>query len=92
MPVESRWNTALVGSYEGWWLDPKGKDFGPNAKYFQHDLAEAKKLLAAAGYPNGFETTSHYVTGPELGATPGFAAVLDGFDQGDRHHGQGKQH
>jgi ABC-type transport system substrate-binding protein len=48
------------------WLDPKGKDFGPNAKYFQHDPAESKKLLAAAGYPNGFDTTSNYVTTNEL--------------------------
>jgi peptide/nickel transport system substrate-binding protein len=35
----------------GWpeWLDPFGKDFGPNAKYFQENLVEAKKLVAAAG-------------------------------------------
>jgi len=77
--VEARWSSQLDATYEGWWLDPKGKDFGPNAKYFQHDIAEAKKLLAAAGYPNGFESTSHYVTGPELNPVPKTAPVLDGF-------------
>src|SRR6185369_3327001 len=50
-PVERRWNSALPGNYfSGWWLDPKGRDFGENAKYFKRDLAEAKKLMAAAGY------------------------------------------
>ena len=33
------------------------KAFGPNAKYFKHDVAEAKKLLAAAGFANGLELT-----------------------------------
>lgn len=50
------------------WLDPRGKDFGPYAKYFQHDVAEGKQLLAAAGYPNGVDVTSNYIGGPQLGA------------------------
>jgi len=30
---ETRWNTALrANEFEGWWLDPRSKDFGPNAK------------------------------------------------------------
>jgi len=59
LPVETRWNSHLNANWDSWWLDPKGKDFGPNAKYFQHDIAEGKKLLAAAGYPSGFSTQSH---------------------------------
>src|SRR5262249_11900821 len=80
LPVETRWNTALVATYEGWWLDPKGKDLGPNARYFQHDIGEAKKLLTAAGYPNGLQNVnSNYVTGPELGPQPKLAEIIDGF-------------
>ena len=79
IPVDGRWNSHLIATQEGWWLDPKGKDFGPNAKYFKFDLAEGKKLLTAAGYPTGFEGISNYVTTPELGAHPKSAEVEDGF-------------
>ena len=58
--VEPRWNSHLNARWGDWWLDPQGKDFGPNAKYFEYNLPEAKKLLAAAGHPNGFDVTSHY--------------------------------
>ena len=33
----------------GWYADPRSKDFGANCKYVQHDVAEAKKLVTAAG-------------------------------------------
>ena len=36
---------------------PTAKDFGP---WIQYRPAEAKKLLAEAGHPNGFETTLFY--------------------------------
>jgi len=81
LPVESRWNTAMEGieKNEGFWLDPKGKDFGPNAKYYQHDAAEAKKLLSAAGFPNGLEVPTKFVTGGELPNIPLRAEVLNGM-------------
>jgi peptide/nickel transport system substrate-binding protein len=78
LPVETRWNTALPLTAEGWWLDPKGKDFGPNAKYYQHNMDEAKKLLAAAGYPNGVDVVSRYITTNELDIAR-YAQVLDGM-------------
>ena len=48
MSMETRWETRVGQEMVGWSLDPKDKDFGPNAKYFFHDIAEAKELLAAA--------------------------------------------
>lgn len=54
----------------GWgdyWLDPFGKDAGPDAKNFSFDIAEAKKLLSAAGFPNGLSTTFYGPTGNPYG-------------------------
>src|SRR5262249_45377259 len=45
-----------------WRLDPEGKDFGPNAKYFKPDVAEAKKMLAAAGFANGVDHDVYFGT------------------------------
>src|SRR5499427_3948114 len=35
---------------------------GEGAKYFRHDPAEAKRLLAAAGFPNGFPASLCFTT------------------------------
>jgi ABC-type transport system substrate-binding protein len=35
------------------WALPIG-ELGEGAKYYRHDPTEAKRLLAAAGHPNGF--------------------------------------
>ena len=78
LPVESRWATALYPDWTGWWLDPQGKDFGDNSKYFELNIGEGKKLLSAAGYPNGLSPTSHYVTGSQLDIRR-FAEALDGM-------------
>jgi peptide/nickel transport system substrate-binding protein len=43
-----------------WWVDPKSDEMGDAAKWYRHDLAEAKALLSAAGYEDGFETRFHY--------------------------------
>jgi ABC-type transport system substrate-binding protein len=79
LPVDVRWHSSLSNAWDGWWLDPKGKDFGPNAKYYQHDIAEAKKLMAAAGFGGGLkDITSHHITTGELGPT--FAKMADVMD------------
>ena len=43
------------------WSVPLDK-LGEGAKYYKHDPAEAKRLLAAAGYPNGFPGTMCFTT------------------------------
>jgi len=50
-------NSVITAGWGPYWLDPTSAEFEPDAKYLKFDLAEAKKLLAAAGFPNGFETT-----------------------------------
>ena len=65
----SYWNTPINAGFGKSWLDPQGKDFGPAAQYMQYNVAEAKKLLSAAGYtdqkPLSFEyqhSDPHYKT------------------------------
>jgi ABC-type transport system substrate-binding protein len=49
-------NSALSPAWHGYWIDPNNeKEFGPTAKYLHYNPAEAKKLIAAAGYPSGVE-------------------------------------
>jgi len=50
------WMSHLSPAMAPYFMSPKtnASEFGPNAKYFQLNIAEAKKLLEAAGFPNGF--------------------------------------
>src|SRR5207237_4888862 len=79
LPVDTRWNSHLP-QIDGWWIDPRDtKNFGANAKYFQHDVTEAKKLLAAAGYPNGLDIVSTYISGTQYGTNyQNMIQVLEG--------------
>jgi peptide/nickel transport system substrate-binding protein len=43
------------------WTVPVDK-LGEGARYFKHDPAEARRLLAAAGYPNGFPGSVCFTT------------------------------
>ena len=65
LPVERRWFSSLnsiAEAYDGWRLEPRDpKAFGENAKYLTYNVAEAKKLLAAACFGKGLELTA---TGP----------------------------
>lgn len=58
------WNNFVPWALSEWWLDPRGSEMGPGAKYFKYDPAEAKQLLAAAGYPDGLQV--------DLVSTPGY--------------------
>lgn len=65
--MHAYWNTPLSAGWGPFWLDPKSDAFGPNAKYLKRDVAEAKKLLAAAGHPDGFETDFTFLAGSNYG-------------------------
>jgi ABC-type transport system substrate-binding protein len=81
LPVDTRWNSALPCDFNDMWLDPKGKDFGPNAKYYQKNLDEAKKLLSAAGFGSGLSVKSNRITTNAIGDLYKHAEALEGMAQ-----------
>jgi ABC-type transport system substrate-binding protein len=69
LPVDVYWNSSVpADEFTGWFLDPRDPDFGENAKYYQLNMEEAKKLLSAAGHADGIDYPSTYASdsyGPE---------------------------
>ena len=81
LPMQTAYESGIQANFwRGWFIDPKDeKAFGANAKYFKKDLAEARKLVTAAGFPDGVPTTIHY---PEPGINANwtkFHEVVTGF-------------
>jgi peptide/nickel transport system substrate-binding protein len=62
------WNNFVPWALSSWWLDPRGPDMGPGAKYYTYDPAAAKSLLSAAGYPDGLSV--------EMVSTPGYGQIF----------------
>jgi len=61
--VFKAWNNLVPAIFGSWWLDPRGREISPEvARYFRYDPEGAKRLLAEAGYPNGFRVDFRYVT------------------------------
>ena len=61
LPVDVGWTTCVEPEYRGFWLDPQDtKAFGENSKYFQHNVEDAKKLMAAAGFGDGVTVDSNW--------------------------------
>jgi peptide/nickel transport system substrate-binding protein len=67
LPVDTYWASSLPPGAGSWRLDPRDDKFGDSGKYYAYNVEDAKKLLAAAGYPDALDVTSRYVSGPQLG-------------------------
>ncbi len=66
----TKYQTLLGAGWGDYWLDPQdAKDFGPNARWWtEYNVSEAKKLMSAAGFANGFKTNMYW-TPRQYGAT-----------------------
>jgi len=69
--LELKWKqcTILGAGWGDYWLDPQDEaKFGLNHKYLKHNIEEAKKLMAAAGFPNGTEFDFYWLNDNTFGA------------------------
>ena len=78
-PTEVRYNSHIGAGWEGFWIDPRSDEIGEGKKFFRRDIAEAKKLFAAAGYPNGFETNYYWLPAQYGASFSKYAEVLMGM-------------
>jgi ABC-type transport system substrate-binding protein len=62
------WNNFVPWALSEWWLDPRGPDMGPGARFYKYDPAGARALLSAAGYPDGLKV--------EMISTPGYGQIF----------------
>jgi peptide/nickel transport system substrate-binding protein len=53
-------NPAVPAAFKEWAVPIE--QLGEGGRYFRHDPAEARRLLAAAGYPNGFPASLCFTT------------------------------
>lgn len=58
--IQSLWNNIIPAGMTRYWLDPQSSAHGETGKFFKYDPAEAKKLLSAAGFANGFPVKFQY--------------------------------
>lgn len=58
--IQSPWNNIIPAGMTRYWLDPQSSEHGETGKYFNYDPAEARQLLSAAGFPDGFPVKFQY--------------------------------
>jgi peptide/nickel transport system substrate-binding protein len=61
LPTRMYWHSHLAAGLPEW-LDPQGTGLGEGAKYFQHNPAEARKLVQATGLPMPISEKFGYFT------------------------------
>jgi peptide/nickel transport system substrate-binding protein len=54
-----RFGNFVPPNLEKYWIDPRGKEMGESAQWFQYDVAKAKQLMSAAGFANGIDVDFH---------------------------------
>jgi len=59
LDVVKDFNNIVPRSRGSWWLDPRNPGKGDSGQWFEYNLAEAKKLLAAGGW-EGTPVQLHY--------------------------------
>jgi len=82
LPVESRWHTHFAAGEPPYWIDPKGNGLGEGAKYFQYDVAEATKLVRAAGHNQALRMPGFFSTGLPLSTTRQIEVLAEMLQQG----------
>lgn len=85
-PVEVKYNSHLSAGWapSGYWVDPTGSEMGEGAKSFALNVAEAKKLLEAAGHTTAIETEIAWIPEGYYGTDfPKWAETFKGFFEAD---------
>jgi peptide/nickel transport system substrate-binding protein len=63
LPIETAVESgANAGTWEGYWLDPRSDAFGDSSKHFSQNLEDSRKLLEAAGHPDGVDFDLYYIS------------------------------
>jgi peptide/nickel transport system substrate-binding protein len=72
-PEKGEWPNLINAGMGLWWLDPRSPEMGDAGKWYQYNPEESKKLLEAAGFPDGFDVPFHF------GST-GYGTVIPYYD------------
>ncbi|MBK6317293.1 MAG: ABC transporter substrate-binding protein [Dehalococcoidia bacterium] len=79
-PTDVRYHSHISAGWEGLWVDPKSNDMGEGKINFTKNVAEAKKLLEAAGYTSAIESEIAWIATGQYGTTfPKNAEVIKGM-------------